>query len=66
MKRFFTRQRVALSFSVTGIVLMGVDLMVTRDFFVHVGELMIASIVCLALGIFIDREKRGERAKDRS
>ncbi len=58
-----TRKRIALGFSVLGIVLMGVDMMVTRDFFVHVGELMVASLVCLALGIFIDREKKGEAGK---
>ncbi len=59
----FTRKRIAMSFSVLGIVLMGVDMMVTRDFFVHVGELMIASLLCLALGIFIDREKKGAPRK---
>lgn len=64
MKNLFTRDRLALMFSVTGILLMGVDLMMTRNFFVHVGELMVASLLCLVLGITIGRtpRARGEAA----
>lgn len=50
------RKRVALGFSTLGIALMGVDLLMTRSVFVHVGELMLASLVCLVLGIVIDRD----------
>jgi len=42
-------------FGIMGIVLMGVDLLMTRNFFVHIGELMAASLFCLALALFLDR-----------
>ncbi len=54
MKRIFTRQRVAMGFGVTGIILMGVDLLSTRNFFVHIGELMMASLLCLVIAIALD------------
>jgi len=55
--KFFNRKRLAMLFCVLGVTLMGVDLLVTRDFFVHVGELMAASILCFIIGIAIDRGK---------
>lgn len=59
MKRHLTRKRLAMAFAVLGVTLMGVDLMMTRNFFVHVGELMAASILCFVIGIVLDR--KGQR-----
>ena len=53
-KRILTRHRVAMGFGVMGIVLMGVDLLTTRNFFVHIGELMVASLLCLVIAIALD------------
>lgn len=58
MKRHLTRKRLAMAFSILGVALMGVDLMMTRDFFVHIGELMAASILCFVIGIVLDRPPR--------
>ena len=55
MKRFFTRKRLAMTFSVLGIALMGLDILMTRNFFVHVGELMAASILCFVVALVLDR-----------
>ena len=60
MKRLLTRKRLAMFFAVLGVCLMGIDLMMTRDFFTHVGELMIASILCFVVGIVLDRDSGGE------
>lgn len=60
MNRFFTRKRLAMTISCTGVALMGVDLLVTRNFFVHIGELMTASIVCLVVGVALDRNTSNE------
>ena len=56
MKISITRKRLAMSFAVLGVVLMGVDLLITRNFFTHVGELMVASILCFVIGIVLDRD----------
>lgn len=56
MKRLFTRPRLAMAFGVLGVVLMGVDLMMTRNFFTHIGEIMIASLLCFVAAIVIDRD----------
>lgn len=56
MKKLFTRKRVAMAFCVLGVGLMGVDIMMTRNFFTHVGELMAASIICFVIGIVLDRK----------
>ncbi len=61
MKRFFTRKRLAMTFSVLGIALMGVDILSTRNFFVHVGELMAASILCFVIALVLDRDPKGRR-----
>ena len=58
MGRFFTRKRLSMALAVFGIVLMGVDLLLTRNFFTHIGELMIASMVCFILSIILDRGPR--------
>jgi hypothetical protein len=55
-----------MGFGVLGIVLMGVDLLVTGNFFVHVGELMLASILCLVLALVIDRGGRKKTDSPRS
>jgi hypothetical protein len=64
MKKFLTRKRLSLSFCVLGVTLMGVDLLLTRDFFVHIGELMAASIFCFILGLVIDPGASGRNADD--
>lgn len=56
MRTLLTRRRLSMGFSCLGICLMGVDLLVTGNFFVHVGELMAASLACMILGILIDRQ----------
>jgi hypothetical protein len=61
MFKLLTRKRLAMFFGIMGIVLMGVDLMMTRDFFRHIGELMAASLFCLVLALALDRDP-----KDRS
>jgi ABC-type microcin C transport system permease subunit YejB len=55
MKVRLTRKHLSMAFSVLGIGLMGVDLLITRNFFTHIGELMALSIFCLVLGIVLDR-----------
>jgi len=64
MKKFFTRKRLAMAFSVLGVTLMGVDIMMTRNFFTHVGELMAASIICFVMGIVLDRSPRDRKDKN--
>lgn len=54
MKNGFTRKRLSMLFCCIGIALMGVDLLMTRNFFVHIGELMAASIICLIIGLLLD------------
>lgn len=68
MKKHFTRKRLAMGFSVLGISLMGVDIMITRNFFIHVGELMVASLLCFIIAIALDRggEKKGASPSERS
>ena len=50
-----------MTFSVLGVSLMGLDLMLTRNFFTHIGELMAASILCFVLGIVLDRGSGKEK-----
>jgi hypothetical protein len=67
MKKFFSRKRLAMAFSVLGVVLMGVDLMLTRNFFTHIGELMALSIVCFVVGIVLDQgSKTTQRSETQS
>ncbi|MEJ2201414.1 MAG: hypothetical protein P8X63_10435 [Desulfuromonadaceae bacterium] len=50
------RKRLSMACSILGVLLMGIDLLLTRNFFTHVGELMVASLGCLALAIVLDRK----------
>lgn len=58
LRRWFPRKRLALHCAVAGVVLMGIDLSLTRNFFSHIGELMILSLLCFAAGILLDRDPR--------
>lgn len=60
LRRWFPRKRLALMFSVAGMVLMGVDLSLTRNFFSHIGELMVLSLLCFATGLVLDRDPRAK------
>jgi hypothetical protein len=64
MKKPFTRKRLSMAFSVLGITLMGVDIMITRNFFTHVGELMAASIICFVVGIVLDHTPRDKNDRE--
>jgi len=61
MKGFLHRRHLAIFFSATGFALMGVDLLMTRNFFSHIGELMVLSVLCLAAGIVFDRQPKVQR-----
>jgi len=54
------QKRLAMGLGVLGVVLMGVDLYLTRDFFVHIAELMGASITCFILALLLDRRASRE------
>ncbi|PLX82528.1 MAG: hypothetical protein C0617_13940 [Desulfuromonas sp.] len=58
MKTVFTRKRLAMGFAVLGIGLMGVDLMITRSVFIHVGEIMALSIFSFVLAIVLERDPK--------
>ncbi len=62
MRGFFTRKRLATGFAALGVGFMAVDLMVTGSFFVHVGELMAASIGSFILALGLDRASGTARA----
>jgi hypothetical protein len=64
MKTVLNRKRLAMLFGVLGVALMGVDLLLTRNFFVHVGELMAASILCFIIALIIDRGASGKKPGD--
>ena len=49
-----------MGFALLGVALMGVDLLITRNFFSHVAELMVASLFCFALALFLDRTPPGD------
>jgi len=57
------KKRLSLCFAAMGIGLMGADLLITRNVFTHVAELMIASIACLILALLLDRS--ASRTSDR-
>lgn len=63
MKGLLHRRHLATFFSATGFALMGVDLLMTRNFFSHIGELMVLSVLCLAAGIVVDRQPKVQRQK---
>ena len=48
-------------FCCIGIGLMGIDLLLTRNVFVHIGELMAASIFSLILALVLDRTSEKDR-----
>ncbi len=60
MKRDLRRRHLAIFCSATGIALMGVDLLLTRNFFSHIGELMALSVIFLAAGIVLDRQPKAQ------
>lgn len=66
MFKLFTRKRLAMGFGILGIVLMGVDLMMTRNFFSHIAELMAASLSCFVLALLLDREPKDKSGKRHS
>lgn len=53
-----------MGFAVLGMGLMGVDLLLTRNFFVHIAELMAASILCFVCALLLDRGPTRSRADD--
>lgn len=54
-----------MGFCILGVVLMGVDLLLTHSIFVHIGELMAASILCFIIGLAIDRGSSDKNADDK-
>lgn len=50
-----SKKRLALCFGALGIALMAADLMITKNFFSHVAELMAASIACFIIALLLDR-----------
>ncbi len=63
MKKLFTRKRLSMGCAILGMILMGVDLMLTRNFFTHIGELMVASLLCFVTAIYLDRTPAEHKAK---
>ena len=59
------QKRLALCFGVFGIGLMGADLMLTGNVFVHVAELMAASIACFIIALLLDRHAGRPRPTDK-
>jgi len=59
------RKRLALGFGVFGIGLMGTDLLITGNFFVHVAELMVASIACFIIALILDRGANQQEAQEK-
>ena len=55
MRKIFSRQRLSMFFALLGIGLMGVDLLLTGNFFSHIGELMAASIFCFILALLLEQ-----------
>jgi len=48
-------------FCVLGVTLMGVDLLLTGSVFIHIGELMAASLVCFVVGLALDHKSKEEK-----
>ncbi len=55
LRSILPRKRLAMLFCVLGVVLMGVDLLLTRNIFTHIAELMGASLLCFIIGLTLDR-----------
>ncbi len=66
MLSFRNKKRLALCFGVLGIGLMGADLMMTGNFFIHVAELMAASITCFIIALLLDRNAEQTESKEKS
>lgn len=60
------KKRLALFFGVIGIGIMGADLLITGSFFVHVAELMVASIACFIIALVLDRRASHQKAEETS
>lgn len=60
------QKRLALCFGVLGIGIMGADLMITGNFFVHVAELMAASIICFIIALLLDRNAGQKKSKEKN
>jgi len=58
MAKLLTRRRLSMGFAILGLLLMGTDLILTRNFFVHIGELMVATLLCLLAALVIDATPR--------
>ena len=54
MPPLLTRQRLATAFTVLGVLLMAVDLLITDSFFVHIAELMAASILSFIIALVLE------------
>ena len=54
MPPLLTRQRMATVFTVLGVLLMAVDLLMTGSFFVHIAELMAASILSFIIALVLE------------
>jgi len=54
------KKRLSLGFGILGVVLMGVDLLITGNFFSHIAELMLSSILCFILALILDRAAQGD------
>lgn len=54
MPPLLTRQRMATAFTVLGVLLMAVDLLMTGSFFVHIAELMAASILSFIIALVLE------------
>jgi len=59
-----TIKRISLAFGLLGLLLMGVDLLITRNFFSHVAELMVASIACFIIALLLDRKAERRSRSD--
>lgn len=54
MAPLLTRRRLATAFTVLGVLLMAADLLVTGSFFVHIAELMAASILSFIIALVLE------------
>jgi len=54
MPPLLTRKRLATAFIILGVLLMAVDLLITGSFFVHIAELMAASILSFVIALVLE------------
>ena len=64
MSKPSTLKRLALAFGIGGVVLMGIDLLITRNFFTHVAELMASSIACFVIALILDHKAGGKKSSE--